>query len=144
MGKKRIAVQTGEEASEKASSEKRGRNKLAGHASSRVYIKASYNNTSVSVTDPTGNLLVWSSAGAMGFKGPKKATPYAASRVVENIFEKLGTDNLGKVSVYVRGIGSGRDAAVRAFAGRGVNIIEISDTTPIPHNGCRPRKSRRV
>jgi small subunit ribosomal protein S11 len=80
----------------------------------------------------------------MGFRGPKKATPFAASRVVENIFEKLGNIYFGKVSIYVRGVGSGRDAAVRALVGRGINIISLEDTTPVPHNGCRPRKARRV
>ena len=146
MGKKRVVEQQGGEAlaSAKSSATKKSRKKLAGLTSTRVYIAASYNNTSISVTDSTGNLIVWSSAGAMGFKGPKKATPYAASRVVENIFDKLGTSDLGKVSVYVKGVGSGRDAAIRAFSGRGVNIVELSDITPVPHNGCRPRKARRV
>lgn len=146
MGKKRVVEQQGGEAlaSAKSSATKKSRKKLAGLTSTRVYIAASYNNTSISVTDSTGNLIVWSSAGSMGFKGPKKATPYAASRVVENIFDKLGTSDLGKVSVYVKGVGSGRDAAIRAFSGRGVNIVELSDITPVPHNGCRPRKARRV
>ena len=113
-------------------------------ASSRIYISASYNNTLISVTDSRGDLIVWSSSGAMGFKGPKKATPYAASKVVENIFEKLGASDLGKVSVYVQGVGSGRDAAIRALVGRGINIFSLQDLTPVPHNGCRARKARRV
>jgi small subunit ribosomal protein S11 len=113
-------------------------------ASSRIYISASYNNTLISVTDSRGDLIVWSSSGAMGFKGPKKATPFAASKVVENVFEKLGASDLGKVSVYVQGVGSGRDAAIRALVGRGINIFSLQDLTPVPHNGCRPRKARRV
>jgi len=121
-----------------------GSKRVTSLSSSRIYIAASYNNTLISVTDSSGNMLVWSSAGAMGFKGPKKATPFAASRVVENIFEKLGNTDLGKVSVYVQGVGSGRDAAIRALVGRGTNISSLEDKTPIPHNGCRPKKARRV
>lgn len=114
--------------------------------SARFYVLASYNNTRVSVADSAGNIIAWSSAGSMGFKGPKKATPYAASKVVDRVFEKLAGIDSGKlsVSIYVQGIGSGRDAAVRAIAGRGLNILSLQDITPIPHNGCRPRKARRV
>ena len=121
-----------------------GKKKVPSLSSSRIYISASYNNTLISVTDAAGNMLVWSSAGAMGFKGPKKATPFAASRVVENIFEKLGNIDIGKVSIYVQGVGSGRDAAIRALVGRGTNVSSLEDKTPIPHNGCRPKKARRV
>ncbi|MFY9457319.1 MAG: 30S ribosomal protein S11 [Candidatus Spechtbacterales bacterium] len=150
MGKKRVIKETeggisdasnaGLEIAKKQTETKRA----ARLASSRIYISASYNNTLISVTDSRGDVLVWSSAGAMGFKGPKKATPYAASKVVENVFEKLGVSDLGKVSVYVQGVGSGRDAAIRALVGRGINIFTLQDSTPIPHNGCRARKARRV
>ena len=149
MGKKRVIKETEAEALENANAEsestkkKRGK-KVTTLASSRIYISASYNNTLISVTTSGGDILVWSSAGSMGFKGPKKATPYAASRVVENIFEKLGNTDLGKISIYVQGIGSGRDAAIRAISGRGINIVSLRDITPVPHNGCRPRKARRV
>lgn len=112
--------------------------------SSNIYVSASYNNTLISVADGNGNIITWSSAGALGFKGPKKATPYAASKVVESIFAKLGTASLGKVTVHVEGVGGGRDAAIRALASRGIDIVALRDTTPIPHNGCRPRKARRV
>jgi len=151
MGKKRIIKQTEGEAmgdvelAEGADKKKqKGSKRVTSLSSSRIYISASYNNTLISVTDATGNMLVWSSAGAMGFKGPKKATPFAASRVVENIFEKLGNIDIGKVSVYVQGVGSGRDAAIRALVGRGTNVFSLEDTTPVPHNGCRPKKARRV
>ncbi|MBI1888518.1 MAG: 30S ribosomal protein S11 [Candidatus Spechtbacteria bacterium] len=110
----------------------------------RFYITASYNNTLISVTDAKGNVVTWSSAGALGFKGPKKATPYAASKIVEKIFEKLANMNIGKVFIYVQGIGNGRDAAIRALSSRGLDIVALEDVTPIPHNGCRPRKARRV
>lgn len=151
MGKKRIIKQAEGGASEegKISGETpKGAQKATKRVnqlmSSRIYVSASYNNTGISVTDGQGNVLVWSSSGTLGFKGPRKATPYAASKIVENIFEKLGPIDLGKVSVYVQGVGSGRDAAIRALAARGLNIVCLEDVTPLPHNGCRPRKARRV
>jgi small subunit ribosomal protein S11 len=153
MGKKRIISdnKTDAQGADKASSDSAEKAKKQGGGKknlipARFYVAASYNNTRVSVVDSAGNLIAWSSAGAMGFKGPKKSTPYAASKVVDKIFEKLGGADAGKfsVSIYVQGIGSGRDAAVRAIAGRGLNITSLKDITPIPHNGCRPRKARRV
>lgn len=109
-----------------------------------AYVQATYNNTIVSVTDPNGNTLAWSSAGKVGFKGPKKATPYAATTVVKDVVEKLAPYQVKEVSVYIKGIGGGRESAVRAFNGNGLNVVSITDTTPIPHNGCRPPKRRRV
>lgn len=154
MGKKRVAKQTEAEVAEKAKAaageesakpapSAKGR-RLTNLPSAHVYVSASYNNTLISVADAQGDVLAWSSAGSLGFKGPKKATPYAASKVVESVLEKLGNTDLGKVSLFVQGVGNGRDAAVRALAGRGLAIVSIQDTTPIPHNGCRPRKARRV
>lgn len=110
----------------------------------RVYIQATYNNTMVTVTDPNGNTLGWSSAGHMGFRGPKKATPYAASMIVKDVIDKCRDYGLRDVSVFVTGVGSGRDAAVRALNANGINVLSIKDLTPIPHNGCRPRKARRI
>ncbi|OGG37687.1 30S ribosomal protein S11 [Candidatus Jorgensenbacteria bacterium GWA1_54_12] len=110
----------------------------------RIYIRASYNNTSVTVTDETGNVIAWMSAGSLGFSGPKKSTPFAASKVVEAITEKLAKSGLTEVEVFAKGVGSGRDAALRALAAQNLQITSISDVTPIPHNGPRPRKSRRV
>lgn len=110
----------------------------------RVYIQATYNNTMVTVTDPNGNTLGWSSAGHMGFRGPKKATPYAASMIVKDVVDKCRDYGLRDVSVFVTGVGSGRDAAVRALNANGINVLSIKDLTPIPHNGCRPRKARRI
>jgi small subunit ribosomal protein S11 len=152
MGKKRIIKEKEGEAAQggKVSGEAavqgapKATKRISQLAFSRIYVAASYNNTCISVTDGQGNVLVWSSSGTLGFKGPRKATPYAASKVVENIFEKLGPLDLGKVSVYVQGVGSGRDGAIRALAGRGLNIVALEDVTPLPHNGCRPRKARRV
>ncbi len=110
----------------------------------RVYINASYNNTLVSVTDDKGNLLAWSSAGSLGFSGPKKATPFAASKIIAAIAEKLKKSGLVNVAVIVSGVGGGRDSAIRSLANHGFNIISIKDATPIPHNGPRPAKVRRV
>lgn len=109
-----------------------------------AYILASYNNTIITITDPNGNVLNWASAGMAGFKGPKKATPYAASMVVKNLTDKLAEYGLREVVVFVKGIGGGREGAIRALHTNGLNVLSINDITPIPHNGCRPPKRRRV
>ncbi|HLD61185.1 MAG TPA: 30S ribosomal protein S11 [Patescibacteria group bacterium] len=109
-----------------------------------AYIQATYNNTLITITDPNGAVLGWASAGASGFKGPKKATPYAASMVVKNLMNKLMDYGVREVNVFVKGIGGGRESAIRAFHINGLNVLSITDTTPIPHNGCRPPKRRRV
>ncbi|KKU44184.1 MAG: hypothetical protein UX61_C0004G0007 [Parcubacteria group bacterium GW2011_GWA2_46_7] len=109
-----------------------------------VFINSSYNNTIITVADHRGNVLGWSSAGALGFKGPKKATPFAATSVVDALIQKLKRIELGKVSIFVRGVGGGREAAVRAFINKGLDVQLIKDVTPIPHNGPRPPKPRRV
>ena len=115
---------------------------LVGRA--RVYIQSSYNNTIITFANSQGSVIAWSSAGAVGFKGPKKATPFAASRVVETLIEKVRRLNIREVDVLVNGIGNGRDSAVRALVNHGLEINSIKDLTPIPHNGCRPKKPRRV
>jgi small subunit ribosomal protein S11 len=109
-----------------------------------AYIQASYNNTIITVTDPNGNTLGWASSGMAGFKGPKKATPYAASMVVKMLLEKIVDYGVKDVNVYVKGIGAGREGAIRALHTNGLNVLSINDVTPIPHNGCRPPKRRRV
>lgn len=110
----------------------------------RAYVHASFNNTIVSLTDANGNIVAWSSAGNCGFKGPKKATPFAASVIVKKVFEKVEQFGLKDLHVFVTGIGNGRDAAVRALNTVGFNVLSIKDTTPVPHNGCRPRRARRM
>lgn len=112
--------------------------------SGRAYVHASYNNTIITLTDQNGNVLSWASAGMAGFKGPKKATPYAASVIVKQAVDKVVDHGLKEVLVFVRGIGAGREAAVRALHANGVNVLSIKDVTPIPHNGCRPPKPRRI
>jgi small subunit ribosomal protein S11 len=109
-----------------------------------AYIHATYNNTIVTLTDPNGNTLSWSSSGSSGFTGPKKSTPYAASVVVRNALEKAVDYGIKDVNVLVTGVGQGREGAIRAFQANGVNVLSIKDVTPIPHNGCRPPRPRRV
>src|SRR3989338_1144598 len=149
MGKKKVIKQTQEEAlRETEAIEKKMVKAVGGSArrfdKGRVYISASYNNTIVTVTDEKGNVVSWASAGSLGFHGPKKATPFAASKVVAAIAEKLRKTGLASVDVFVNGVGSGRDSAIRSFANQGFNILSIKDVTPIPHNSPRPRKVRRV
>jgi small subunit ribosomal protein S11 len=109
-----------------------------------AHIKASFNNTIVSLTDPAGNVVAWSSAGASGWKGSRKSTPYAAQITAENAARKAIEQGLKSIEVYVRGPGAGREAAIRALEAAGLEITAITDVTPIPHNGCRPPKRRRV
>lgn len=110
----------------------------------QVHIKSTYNNTVVTLTDLNGGVIAWASAGLLGFKGAKKATPFAATNIINSLFEKTKKVGLKEVEVFVKGIGSGRDSAIRAIAANGMSILSITDTTPIPHNGCRPPKPRRV
>jgi small subunit ribosomal protein S11 len=110
----------------------------------RIYVQSTYNNTLITIADSRGGVIAWASAGSLGFKGPKKATPYAASKTVETLMEKVKKAGLRNVDVFVKGVGGGRESAVRAFAANGLNILSIKDVTPVPHNGCRPRKVRRV
>jgi len=110
----------------------------------RIYIKATYNNTVLTATDEQGNVLAWASAGSLAFSGPKKATPFAAQRVVAAIAEKVKKRGAMRVDIFVNGFGGGRDAAIRSLINQGFEINSIIDVTPIPHNGPRPRKIRRV
>jgi small subunit ribosomal protein S11 len=150
MGKKKIGTQTTEEAINQAgaiegavaaaSAKSVAKKFEKGH----VYVKASYNNTIISVTDEKGNLVAWSTAGGLGFRGPKKATPFAASKVVAALTEKLRKAGLQKVSIFLNGIGGGRDSSVRSFVNQGFDVLSIHDVTPIPHNGPKPKKVRRI
>lgn len=110
----------------------------------RAYVTATFNNTLVTLTDQNGATLVWGSAGASNFKGARKATPYAATTVVENIAKKAKEMGVTTIEIYVKGPGPGRDSSIRAFKAAGLNITMISDITPIPHNGPRATKRRRV
>lgn len=109
-----------------------------------LFVESSYNNTRLSLSDKTGNVLAWSSSGALGFKGAKKGTPFAASKIGELIGEKAQQIGVKEVNVIVKGVGSGRESAIRAFSAFGVEIMSIVDKTPVPHNGPKPRKPRHV
>ena len=150
MGKKRIVKKTEEELLKERERVEAGVKKEikvktpSKTKEGRVYISSSYNNTLITLTDLQGNVLTWASAGSIGFKGTKKATPFAASRVAENICLAARKLGIQKASVLVKGIGSGRESAIRSLAAHGLDIISITDVTPVPHNGCRPPKVRRV
>lgn len=109
-----------------------------------AHISATFNNTIITITDPEGNVLVWSSAGSVGFKGTKKSTPFAASRAADDAGRKAIAAGMREVSIYVKGPGAGREAAIRSLESAGLVIDMIKDVTPLPHNGCRPPKRRRV
>lgn len=110
----------------------------------KVFISASFNNSIISVTDSTGNVISWATAGSSGFKGTKKSTPFASGSATKVALDKAINMGLKEVEIFVKGVGTGRDAAVRAIASSGLKITKIKDTTPIPHNGPRPKKPRRV
>ncbi len=110
----------------------------------KAFIHASINNTIVSVTDEHGNVIAWASAGGCGFRGPKKATPFAASQVIDKLAERLERFNMKEMTVFVTGIGGGRDASLRGLNAKGYSLLSIKDTTPVPHNGCRSRRQRRI
>lgn len=110
----------------------------------RANIQCTYNNTIVTLSDQNGGVLAWSSSGHLGFKGAKKSTPYAATQVVAEVVEKAKKYGLQEVEVLVKGVGSGREASIRALANNGLSLISIRDITPMPHNGCRAKKPRRI
>jgi len=124
----------------KKRSKKGKRQVLRGRAS----VQCTYNNTIVTLTDQNGAVLGWSSSGHLGFKGAKKSTPYAATQVVADVTEKVKKFGLQELDVFVRGVGSGREASVRALSNNGFSLLSIKDITPLPHNGCRPKRPRRI
>lgn len=150
MGKKKVIKKTEEELiKEREKIEEKLRKEVKVKISKkvkegRIYISSSYNNTLITLTDSLGNALASSSAGSIGFKGTKKATPFAASKVATRICESARKLGVEKVEVFVKGIGSGRDSAIRSLVAHGLDISSLKDVTPIPHNGCRPPKVRRV
>ena len=147
MGKKKVIQKMGgepvvsEEKAAKGPSEKASSKKIE---NGTIYINATYNNTIVTVTDQAGNVITWSSAGSLGFSGPKKATPFASSKIVAAVLEKTKKSGPFNVNVVVKGVGSGRDSAIRTIAAQGLNILSVRDATPIPHNGPKAKKVRRV
>ena len=150
MGKKHVTEQNQEEVikeSEKVDQamKKEVKVKASNRVSEgRVYVSSSYNNTIVTLTDARGNVLASKSAGAVGFKGTKKSTSFAASRVAEAIVNVAKKIAMEKVEVYIKGVGAGRESALRTLVGQGLNVVSIKDVTPIPHNGVKPKKVRRI
>lgn len=150
MGKKRIIKKTKEELLkereriEAATKKEIKIQPLQAIKEGKIYISSSYNNTIMTLTDSKGDTLTWTSAGNIGFKGTKKGTPFAASKVAEVMAQRTQKLRINRVELFVKGIGSGRESAIRSLANRGLDIISIQDITPVPHNGCRPPKVRRV
>lgn len=142
MGKKRIVKKGGEgEAGSRAASSRLSKRKLE---SGIVYVEATYNNTKMGLADSSGNIIVWSSSGSLGFAGAKKGTPFAAAKVGELLGDKATQMGMKEVAVVVKGVGAGRESSIRAFSSKGIQINTIKDMTPVPHNGPRPPKPRRV
>jgi small subunit ribosomal protein S11 len=148
MGKKKVTTQSGDTAPAKdgaaAIAKTASAKKSHRVQEGKVYINATYNNTVVTVTDNKGNVIAWASAGSLGFAGPKKSTPFASSKVIAAITEKVQATGPKDISIIVKGIGSGRDSAIRSLINNGFNVLSIKDATPVPHNGPRPVKVRRV
>ncbi|HEV8666254.1 MAG TPA: 30S ribosomal protein S11 [Candidatus Paceibacterota bacterium] len=142
MGKKRIVKKGGEnDGGSRASSSRASRRKMD---TGRLYVEATYNNTKLSLTDATGNVVSWSSSGSLGFAGAKKGTPFAAAKVGELLGDRAVVMGVKEVAVVVSGVGAGRESSIRAFSTKGIHISSIKDTTPVPHNGPRQPKPRRV
>ncbi len=141
MGKKRIVKKEGVSDVRRGTSSRIPRRKMD---SGVLHIESTYNNTKVSLADFSGNVVLWSSSGSLGFSGAKKGTPFAAAKVGELIGEKAGAMGVKEVAVIVSGVGAGRESSIRAFSTKGIHINSIKDTTPVPHNGPRSPKPRRV
>jgi len=144
MGKNKLAKPEGEAgeaakvvAAPKASSKKRVESGV-------LYVQSTYNNTKLLVTDPKGNTLMWSTSGSLGFKGAKKGTPFAAAKIGETLAAKAANLGMKEVAVVVNGVGSGRESSIRGFISKGIALTSIKDVTPVPHNGPKPPKPRRV
>ncbi len=142
MGKKRIIKKAQEESTKESVVKVIAPSKRI--TEGKIYISSSYNNTIITLTDSEGNVISWASAGSIGFKGTKKATPFAASKVAEVISQTIKKLGMQKIAVFVKGVGGGRDSALRSLVAKGSDITSITDVTPIPHDGCRPPKPRRV
>mgnify|MGYP001606629827 FL=1 len=144
MGKKRIIRKSGGSVDAGLKSRSLARVAKKNLTLGTLNIHATYNNTKVLLADTNGNTVAWSSSGALGFSGAKKGTPFAAAKVGEIVGDKANIIGIKEVDVVIRGVGAGRESALRAFAGKGIDIVRIADDTPVPHNGPRPAKPRRV
>lgn len=144
MGKKRIIRKSGGTVDQGLKSRSLARIGKKNIVAGTLHIHATYNNTKVLLADKEGNAVAWSSSGALGFSGAKKGTPFAAAKVGELLGEKASIIGVKEVDVVIRGVGAGRESALRGFAGKGIGISRIADETPVPHNGPRPPKLRRI
>ncbi|MDH5441986.1 MAG: 30S ribosomal protein S11 [Candidatus Nomurabacteria bacterium] len=144
MGKKRVVKQKGNKSNKSLKARSLARTKKKKVAEAILHVQATLNNTKVLLSDTDGNTLAFSSSGGLGFRGAKKGTPFAAAEVGALIGEKAAIMGVKEASIIVKGIGSGRESAIRAFTGKGIDLKSIKDRTPVPHGGCRPRKARRV
>ena len=144
MGKKRIIRKSGGSVDQGLKSRSLARVAKMNIVARTLYIHATYNNTKVLLADKEGNAVAWSSSGALGFAGAKKGTPFAAAKVGELLGDKAQIIGVKEVDVVIRGVGAGRESALRGFAGKGIEVSKIADRTPVPHNGPRPPKPRRV
>ncbi|PIU68663.1 30S ribosomal protein S11 [candidate division WWE3 bacterium CG06_land_8_20_14_3_00_42_16] len=144
MGKKKVKIQTGTLIKNKPKVKLRKKKAGSFPIQGRAYVTSSFNNTLINLTDNKGNTLLWGSTGTVGFKGTRKATPFAASTAALKVAEQAFGDGMREIQVFVKGPGVGRESAIRALKSAGLSIISIADVTPIPHNGCRPKKRRRV
>jgi small subunit ribosomal protein S11 len=145
LGEKKVVKQTEEEKKVVAPKNKKGKKKIKKNITTGIaYVTATFNNTIITITDESGNVIAWSSAGAKGFKGSRKSTPYAAQIAADTAAGKAQEHGVKTLTVKLKGPGSGRETALRAFQSRGFKILSIKDTTPMAHNGSRPPKKRRV
>lgn len=144
MGKKRIIKKEGQSVDQGLVSRALARTAKKKHIDGTLYVQSTYNNTKLLLSDKGGNALVWSSSGSLGFKGAKKGTPFAAAKVGELIGEKAAAIGIKDVDVVVKGVGAGRESSIRAFNSKGIDISMIRDVTPVPHNGPKPKKPRRI
>ncbi|PCI20655.1 30S ribosomal protein S11 [Candidatus Wolfebacteria bacterium] len=144
MGKKRIVKKEGGSVNRELKARSLSRSSKRKLSSATLYVQATFNNTKAVLTDKSGNAVFWSSSGALGFKGAKKGTPFAASKIGDLIGEKAHSMGVKEADVVVKGIGSGREPTIRAFMAHGIELTMIKDRTPVPHNGPRPKKPRRV
>jgi small subunit ribosomal protein S11 len=142
MGKKRIVKKGSEDSAQKgAGSKKLSRRKLE---TGILYVQSTFNNTKLLLTDEKGNAICSASSGSLGFKGAKKGTPFAAAKAAETLIEKAELMGLKKINVVVKGVGAGRESSIRGFISKGIQLLSVVDRTPVPHNGPKPKKPRRV
>lgn len=144
MGKKRIIKKEGQTADAGLVARALSRISKKKHVEGTLYVQSTYNNTKLLLADKSGNALIWSSSGALGFKGAKKGTPFAAAKVGELVGERAVMVGIKQVDVVVKGVGAGRESSIRAVSSKGIDITMIRDVTPVPHNGPKPPKPRRI